>query len=122
MLAKSRSRRPSLSKRVTTRDIANPSLNEPRSKFHCTAVSLTFFRDYRLKFRHWRPVVTAKRYMNAAIPIWNQLCGQTLVWIGVVGSVLTIIENWSKFMTPPDWIRGVEDEFSAITNQFFGFI
>jgi hypothetical protein len=52
----------------------------------------------------------------------REIRGQTLVWFGILGGALTIISQWPKFITLTDWLRYAAEHWSALLQQFWGYV
>ena len=49
----------------------------------------------------------------------KQIPGQMLVWFGIVGGALTVVNNWSNFITLADWTHWLVIHFSEIMYRFW---
>lgn len=52
----------------------------------------------------------------------REIRGQLLTWFGIVGSALTIIDQWGNFIQLADWMRLVVENFSYATHAFWSFV
>src|SRR5215471_11207203 len=53
------------------------------------------------------------------IPLARELCGQIIVWIGIVGGALTLVNHWGNFITLADWMHSPASHFSEIMYSFW---
>jgi hypothetical protein len=52
----------------------------------------------------------------------NEIRGQVLVWFGIVGGALTIVNFWSNFITLADWMHWIVGHFAYIMHAVWARI
>ncbi len=53
------------------------------------------------------------------IAVAREIRGQIFVWIGVVGGALTIVNQWSNFVTPADWMLRFTQYWTLVLHKFW---
>lgn len=59
---------------------------------------------------------------TASISLLREIRGQVFVWIGIVGGALTIVGDWSSFITVADWMRWLVSHFTDVMHAFWKWI
>ena len=53
------------------------------------------------------------------ISVAREIRGQIFVWVGIVGGALTIVNHWSAFATPADWMLRLTQYWTLMLHKFW---